>query len=288
MRVNRLSDLGGSNSNQGGPGQGMLGGPAPDGEMWPPLNKFLAPEFDVKTFIFAISVVQVIMFIVELIVGATMFDGAFVLYNTMAGPSGATMRFLGAKYLPDIWAGEVWRFWTPALLHGGILHIFMNGIFQFMLCFRFEKQWGTGRTAFFYFFTALGSTLLSCVCSPYNVSVGASGALFGMMGANISYICMNWHTILNPQSQLCNAFCMIFINIVIGMGWTKGNIDNWAHMGGLFTGLFMGLAFVASYCTFQSDYMLGKEIFMKRLGLVLSLIWFTVLLSITFFGIKHQ
>jgi len=48
-----------------------------------------------------------IMFIVELIVGGVMFDGAFVLSNNTAGPSGLTMRFLGAKFLPDIKAGQI-------------------------------------------------------------------------------------------------------------------------------------------------------------------------------------
>merc|ERR1719323_2109217 len=102
------------------------------------------------TFIFVISVIQVLMFITELVVGATMFDGAFVVSNNMAGPGSETMRFLGAKYLPDIKAGEIWRFWTPALLHG---------VIQCMLCYRYEGRWGTGRIAYFYFMTAFGATL---------------------------------------------------------------------------------------------------------------------------------
>lgn len=283
MNIHRLSEYQ-NNPSSNNPQQPMMGSNAPGAsEMFPPISKVLAPDFNLCSFIWFISVAQILMFIVELIIGGVLFDGAFVISNTMAGPSGMTLRFLGAKFLPDIRAGQVWRFWTPALLHGGILHIFMNGVFQFMLCFTFEQQWGTARIAFLYFFTAMGATLLSCTTSPNSVSVGASGALFGMLGANISYICMNWNDIFRPEGKLCQAVCVCVVNFVIGMGWTAGNIDNFAHLGGLITGLFMGLAFVVSYSTFTHERLAGHEVTFKRIGLVLSLIWFTVLLSITFF-----
>jgi len=288
MNIHRLNELQTNrNNNQShGPNDPMIApnGPPPGGEMFPPISKVLAPDFTFHSFIWFISVAQMIMFIVELVVGGAMFDGAFVIRNSMAGPSGITMRFLGAKFLPDILRGEVWRLWTPALLHGGILHIFMNGTFQFMLCFTYEKNWGTWRTAFLYFFTSLGATLLSCLASPHSISVGASGALFGMLGANISHLLMNWNDIIGPQAQLCQACCVIVMNFVISMGWTAGNIDTSAHLGGLITGLLMGLAFVVSYSTFRGERLAGNEVNIKRVGLVLSLAWYTVLMSLIFAG----
>jgi len=284
MNVHRLNEFqaDGNNAQGQGPQEPMIPPNGPSlGEMFPPISKVLAPDFKFQSFIWFISLAQMIMFIVELVIGGVMFDGAFVINNTMAGPSGITQRFLGAKFLPDIRRGQVWRFWTPALLHGGILHIFMNGIFQFMLCFTFEEKWGTARIAFLYFFTALGATLLSCVASPQTISVGASGALFGMLGANISYILMNWNDVFRPQTQLCQACCVVIINFVIGMGYA-GNIDNFAHLGGLITGLLMGSAFVVSYSTFTTETLAGKEVIIKRVGLVLSVIWYSVLLSLTF------
>jgi len=285
MNVHRLNEFqtNGNNMQGQGPHQPMIppNGP-PAGEMFPPISKVLAPDFTFHSFIWYISVAQMIMFIAELVVGGVMFDGAFVITNSMAGPSGITLRFLGGKFLPDIRRGQVWRFWTPALLHGGILHIFMNGTFQFMLCFTYEKKWGTWRIAFLYFFSALGASLLSCLVSPLSVSVGASGALFGMLGANISYLLMNWYDIIGVQSQLCQACCVVVMNFVISMGWTSGNIDTSAHLGGLITGLLMGLAFVVSYSTFRSERLAGYEVIIKRVGLVLSLTWYTVLMSLTF------
>jgi len=286
MNIHRLNEYQQRNSNnyEGQASQQPMiaaNGP-PIGEIFPPINKVLAPDFKFQSFIWFISLAQMMMFITELVIGGVIFDGAFVLSNTMAGPSGITLRFLGAKFLPDIKRGQVWRLWTPVLLHGGILHIFMNGIFQFMLCFTFEKKWGTIRIAFLYFSTTLGSTLLSCVCSPGSISVGASGALFGMLGANISYILMNWNDIIWPQTQLCQACCVVIVNFIIGMGWSEGNVDNFAHLGGLVTGLLMGLAFVVSFSTFTNERLAGNELILKRVGLVLSLIWYVVLMSVTF------
>lgn len=283
MPVRGIQDL--PSEPQGQPqqqGGGLLGGPGGD-ELYPPMNKFLVPEFKMQSFIFVVSVVQVVMFITELIVGATMFDGAFIVSNNMAGPGSEAMRYLGAKYLPDIKDGQIWRFWTPALLHGGILHIFMNGVFQCMLCYRYENRWGTGRIAYFYFMTAFGATLFSCVSSPFSVSVGASGALFGMLGCQVSWILMNWNDIPMPHMQLCNIICIVLMNILIGMGWSSGNIDNAAHMGGLITGILVGVAFVSGHSQFQHEYLVGREVLFKRVGLFLCLIWYCTLLSVTFY-----
>ena len=96
-----------------------------------------------------------------------------------------TMRDLGGKDTYLIREGEIWRLVLPAILHGGILHIFMNLAFQTYLCYTYERLWGTGRIAYFYFLTAIGASIMSAVCSPQSVSVGASGSLFGMLGCQM-------------------------------------------------------------------------------------------------------
>ena len=121
------------------------------GSMYPPISKVLAPNYTSKSFIFIISMIQIILFIFELIIGGWFEDGAFVEGNDMAGPSSATLKLMGGKYLPCIQNGEIYRFLTPALLHAGILHIFTNLVSQTMIGYTCELHWGTYKMALFYF-----------------------------------------------------------------------------------------------------------------------------------------
>merc|ERR1719373_1226352 len=165
-------------------GPGM--GDGDDGVMFPALSKMLVPNFNKRSFIFIVSVLQILVFVAELVVGGVVKwadesqRGAFVRTNPMAGPGTCTFVAMGAKDVGRIAAGEVYRLLTPVFLHGGIQHIFFSLFFQFNLCFTYERLWGTKRIIFLYFATGLGATLLSSVssCAP---SVGTSVALFGML-----------------------------------------------------------------------------------------------------------
>merc|ERR1712241_820085 len=118
------------------------------------------------------------------------------------------------------------------------------------LGYQFENEWGTWRMVGMYFATAFGATLLACVGSPGSLSVGASGALFGLLGVGLAYLFLNWND-LPVQSRiprLCNLICIIILNFIFALGWNAsqsggGSIDNLAHLGGLISGLFLGLAF---------------------------------------------
>ena len=139
-------------SNNSGPSNlFMMGGGDDSASPYPPINKVLAPNYTPKSFIFIISIIQIIAFSLELIIGEWLEDGAFVESNEMAGPSSSTLKIMGAKYLPCIQNGEIYRFFTPALLHAGILHIFTNLVSQTMIGYTCELHWGSWRMAFFYF-----------------------------------------------------------------------------------------------------------------------------------------
>eukprot|EP00954_Amorphochlora_amoebiformis_P030556 1394866-Amorphochlora_amoeboformis.AAC.1 len=232
------------------------------GGSFPELCDLFCPRYRLLCFTTFISVVQCIMLVVCLIggcvyfvyllsgklilirqppVGAEMFDGAFVKGNDMGGPGGQTFLYMGAKYLPDIKEGQVFRFISPILLHGGILHLASNLFFQCRVGFIFELRWGLVNYVLIYLLTGLGASYFSCLISPKSISVGASGALFGLVrslrsqtGADLSYLIMNWRYLPNQEKfqELCMVMCVIIINFLIGMTGS-GNIDNSAHFGGV-------------------------------------------------------
>ncbi|CAM9745362.1 unnamed protein product, partial [Hapterophycus canaliculatus] len=100
---------------------------------------------------------------------------------------------MGAKHLTLIQEGQVWRLLTPILLHGGVLHIFMNLTSQFRMGTFLEERWGTRNWLIVYWVGGLGGNLLSCVASPDKVGVGASGAIYAIMGGWLSHVICTWH-----------------------------------------------------------------------------------------------
>jgi len=300
------------NQGQGGPrdrnqmGDNVVMVGAGDGDeenaRFPPMSKTLAPDFDKNTFIWWITVLQIVMFIVELAWGQIKYNNMFDKNNTMAGPDSRTMRDLGGKDTTLIQDGEIWRLVMPALLHGGILHIFMNLFFQTMLCYTYEKKWGTGRMAYFYFMTAIGSSVMSAVCNPNSISVGASGSLFGMLGCQMSYLIMNWSE--NPygalgqgqpqqqggmmgnftpnQSEMCRLVCIILINFSFSSVDSGAHIDNYAHGGGLISGFLIGFPFVAK-ADHPPECCPGTQN-VKIFGLLCTLAFFGAMLGTLFFN----
>jgi len=266
----------------------------PIGNPYGPLKDSLAPGFRRKSFIFVITVIQIVVFVVMLAIAQWNYGGAFVKCNEMGGPAGAVMYLFGAKWLPAIQRGEVFRFVTPAFLHGGILHIFMNLVFQQMLCYKFETDWGTQRTIVMYFLTAFGATLLACTASPNSLSVGASGALFGMLGVASSYLFLNWRD-MPPQERIqrvCNLTCIILFNFIIAIGWNESNtgqgtIDIYAHLGGLISGVCLGLAFGKSISQ-PARPAYGTALNVRRLGILTTLIYFSANLACSFFAVNSR
>lgn len=179
------------------------------------------------------------MFIITLIVGGAEFDGAFVKGNSMGGPSAVTLCHMGGKWEPSIRAGNVWRLFTATLLHAGIMHILGNLFFLLRFGYVTEQRWGVYRWSGVYFLAGLMASLWSTDLGPTSVSVGASGALFGLVGADAAYLAYNWEQIPDNRQEACILTIVTVMNFLFGI---SGNIDNYAHLGGLIGGLFLGIA----------------------------------------------
>lgn len=135
-------------------------------------------------------------------------------------------------------AGEWWRLITCIFLHGGAMHLAMN-IAGLAIAGIFLEPF-TGRLRFLciYFFTGIIAGVTSLWWNTHVVSVGASGAIFGLYG----YLLVSLATGMNsslPRSFITGIIIYLGINLLIGL---TGGIDNAAHIGGVLSG--SGLAFI--------------------------------------------
>ena len=141
---------------------------------------------------------------------------------------------LGAKANDAIRAGQLWRFFTPMLLHGSILHIGFNMYALNAFGAGLERRYGHGRFLLLYILSGFAGTVFSFLfTSAY--SIGASGAIFGLIGAEGIFLFQNRRLFgARFGRALNNVVFVVAINLFLGL---QPGIDNWGHIGGLMGGL---------------------------------------------------
>jgi rhomboid protease GluP len=152
----------------------------------------------------------------------------------------------GQKDNTDIVRGEWWRLITATLLHGPPYHILFNGYALYILGNDLEAFFGRWRFLAVYWLSALGGSLASFAFSPVP-SIGASGAVFGLIGALAVYFGLHRKIFGRMgQAQFWNIIVVIVLNIGLGLSQIFP-IDNAAHIGGLVAGAAVGLALCPRY-----------------------------------------
>lgn len=144
--------------------------------------------------------------------------------------------FLGAKVNQLIDQGEYYRFITCMFLHGGIIHIALNMYALNSLGPLVEKIYGRTKYVFIYFLAGILSSIFSYIFST-SVSIGASGAIFGLLGAALVFAVKMKNSV--GKGFMMNIVSVIAINLVIGL--SIPNVDNFGHMGGLIGGVIASL-----------------------------------------------
>jgi rhomboid protease GluP len=151
----------------------------------------------------------------------------------------------GANYGPETLGGQYWRIITSCFLHIGILHLLLNMWCLWSLGRLLERIVGPVTTAGVYLVTGAGAALLSLSWNPMRVSAGASGAIFGIAGSLISILYFG--KLNQPPENIRKLLGYVvrfsLINLLYGL---RGRIDNMAHLGGLVTGLAVGVLLVRS------------------------------------------
>ncbi|MGK9127173.1 rhomboid family intramembrane serine protease [Olivibacter sp. SA151] len=153
-------------------------------------------------------------------------------------PLTAELFSWGGNRRDAVLAGQWWRLISSLFVHGGIAHIVMNlgslwvgGVFL-------EPVFGKAKFLTLYLLCGIAGGLLSLYWHPYSTIVGASGAIFGLVGTGIS---LSLFTKAFPKELRKTALVLLLVYATIGllMGLVS-DVDNAAHIGGLVAGLILG------------------------------------------------
>ena len=193
-------------------------------------NEKFNDVFSPKRIIFTniISLICILMYVIVGVYGNNFFNfDANVLAK------------FGANNILLVKNGEIYRLLTCAFLHVGLIHLVVNMYSLRVIGPSVEGLIGKGKFVFIYLISAISASLMSLVFVDSNiVSVGASGAIFGLMGA-LLYFGYHYRLYLNDAIKT-QIIPVILFNLIIG--FMMPGIDNGAHIGGLIGGYLATMA----------------------------------------------
>lgn len=134
-----------------------------------------------------------------------------------------------------------WRLISCMWLHAGVFHVLANMLSLVFIGIRLEQEFGFVRIGILYVMSGFGGSLLSALFIQYGISVGASGALFGLLGSMLSELISNWTMYANKLAALLTLVFIIIINLAAGL---LPHVDNFAHIGGFVSGFLFGFVFL--------------------------------------------
>jgi membrane associated rhomboid family serine protease len=149
----------------------------------------------------------------------------------------------GGNFRPSVQNGQYWRLLTNMFLHGGIMHVLFNMYGLLFVGIFLEPLLGTGKYTALYLLTGIIASVASIWWHPATVSVGASGAIFGMYGVFLALLTTNLFPPEFKKPFLLHTTIFVGYNLLMGL---SGGIDNAAHIGGLLSGLLFGYALYPS------------------------------------------
>ncbi|KAH1145419.1 hypothetical protein AAZX31_15G036600 [Glycine max] len=162
--------------------------------------------------------------------------------NPLFGPSSSTLEKMGALEVGKvIHRHQVWRLFSCIWLHGGVVHLLANMLSLVFIGIRLEQEFGFVRIGFLYVISGFGGSLLSALFIQEGISVGASGALFGLLGGMLSELLINWTIYANKFAALLTLIVIVVINLAVGI---LPHVDNFAHIGGFVSGFLLGFIFL--------------------------------------------
>ncbi|WJZ88915.1 hypothetical protein VitviT2T_008176 [Vitis vinifera] len=162
--------------------------------------------------------------------------------NPLLGPSSSTLEKMGALEVSKVvHRHQVWRLISCIWLHAGVFHVLANMLSLVFIGIRLEQEFGFVRIGLLYVVSGFGGSMLSSLFIQSSISVGASGALFGLLGGMLSELITNWTIYANKFAALLTLILIIIVNLAVGI---LPHVDNFAHIGGFVSGFLLGFVFL--------------------------------------------
>jgi membrane associated rhomboid family serine protease len=162
------------------------------------------------------------------------FGGGFFVPN-----SEAMIKF-GTDYTPLTLAGQWWRLLTSTFLHFGLMHLAFNMFALYVNGRMAERIYGSVRYLVIYLVGGLTGSLASLLWHPLVNGAGASGAIFGVLGALLAFFVKKERGVPASVIKAQRYSAAVFIAYNLLNGARVQGIDNAAHLGGLVAGFVMG------------------------------------------------
>jgi membrane associated rhomboid family serine protease len=190
----------------------------------PPFRAFLAGQNSPATWVLLVII------------------GVYFAATELAGGSTNTTVMLraGTNFRPLIESGEWWRLVTANFLHFGWMHLAVNAYSLYAVGPMLEKLYGTSKYVAIYVFAGIAGAVASMVIRGGH-SAGASGALFGLLGAMLVIGLRHQSAIPAHFRKEMRTIALVTLVINLIMGFTVPAIDNYAHLGGLVGGFLLAL-----------------------------------------------
>lgn len=174
---------------------------------------------------------NVAVFLIDVFGGGDPFSGG----GDLTGDGALLGAFYGrfGPIAAGVSDGEWWRLVSGGFLHGGLLHLGMNMLVLYLIGPLLERELGKVNFAFLYFTALFAGSLGVMLLDPFAVTVGASGAIYGLLGAAVA---LQLSRGINPWSSGIGG--LILINVLIT--FTVPGISVGGHLGGLVGGFVTG------------------------------------------------
>lgn len=182
--------------------------------------------------------INLLLFIIMCLSGTGMID-----------PTSEDLIKWGANYKPLTLNGAYWRLISCCFLHAGIVHLVMNMITLVFIGALLEPRLGKIKFITAYLLTGMVASAASLLWHANAVSVGASGAIFGLFGVFLALLTTKLIEKRERKKLLIAVFYFVIYSLASGFRTdteNAGQVDNAAHIGGLISGLLIGYLFYPS------------------------------------------